>query len=67
MIEVGVPLFDDIKGEDVIWVYYPTEKLEGGGWRCDLMTLHGGEVLDCRAGLRFSEHFLSSLSESPPK
>ncbi len=61
-IEAGVPLFDS-NAAGAIWVYYPTEKIEGRGWRCDMMVLGRGEVL-CRAGLCFSNRFLASLFEA---
>ena len=63
MIQAGVPLFDELPSQGVIWVYYPTERLENG-WRCDLMTLYNGELFECRRGLRCSDRFLSSLQES---
>lgn len=62
VIEPGVPLFDFLYDADTIWVYYPREMFNGG-WVCDRMILHRGEVLEARAGMRVSEGFLSALSE----
>lgn len=66
VIELGSPLFDYLVERDVIWVYYPTERLENG-WRCDLMTLCDGELFECRQGLCFSDRFLSSLYGEAPE
>ncbi len=60
-------MFDYLADNDVIWVYYPTERLEGGGWRCDLMTFADGDLFECRQGLCFSSRFLSSLFPDPPR
>lgn len=70
-VEAGVPLFDDNVERDAIWVYYPRERYRAasdghGGWVCDVMTVFRGEV-NCRAGLRFSDRYLSSLYEELPK
>jgi len=61
-VEVGVPLFDELRTRDgVIWVYYPLEVVPHG-WRCDLMTIHG-DVVDVRASVTFSDRFLLSCQE----
>lgn len=58
LVEAGVPLFDQINSQDIIWVYYPIER-HTHGWLCDMMIVVRNKV-HVRAGIICSDRFLSS-------